>query len=233
MIDPEFFVDSKLGELSIELRLLFIGTWIYADDEGYYQEDYKKMKVVLFPYDSKFDIEKGMQTLIDKGFIERYNEDNKFYHKVKNFNNYQKISHPTPSKISTILANSIVFESPQESSPQVNISKAKLSKAKLSKDKENDMLSFWNYYVLKIGKRLTLNDDRKKLILKKLEDFSLEDMKKVVDNFVADGWYISKNRVDLVYCIGVRKKVDNFEHWLNWKPTQKDFIDEKPVKLNF
>ena len=35
MIDPNFWTDEKLGECSIQERLLFMGLISNADDEGY------------------------------------------------------------------------------------------------------------------------------------------------------------------------------------------------------
>ena len=34
VIDPAFWSDSKITELSFNARLLYIGLWQYADDEG-------------------------------------------------------------------------------------------------------------------------------------------------------------------------------------------------------
>jgi len=132
LIDPQFWVDSKLAKLSITTKYVFIASWSYADDEGYYVEDYDEMRATLFPYNPKFKIKKEIELLIKEGFIEIYNSENKRYHHIKNFGKYQKISHPTPSKIKPILENSRKLQKILEDS---SLSKAKQSKDKLSKDK--------------------------------------------------------------------------------------------------
>ena len=76
----------------------------------------------------------------------------------------------------------------------------------------------FDYFCLKTKKSLKLTPDRKALIKKRLsEGYTLEQLKKVVDNFVQDDWPERSNYIDLVYCIGVRNKVDNLERWLNYK----------------
>lgn len=92
------------------------------------------------------------------------------------------------------------------------------------KDKysETDIQTFFNYYLLKTGKKFKLNDTRKKLIQTRLKDYSIDDMKRAIDNFMADTWEGRKDHLDLVYCIGVRNKIDNLEKWLN-KGTGRTF----------
>ena len=53
MIKPEFFVDERIMDLPIPARILFIGMWVYADDEGIFKNSPKQLKVQIFPSDVK------------------------------------------------------------------------------------------------------------------------------------------------------------------------------------
>jgi len=106
------------------------------------------------------------------------------------------------------------------------------------KEKETVLL-FWNYYNSQIKKTfnkslIKLTTDRKNLIKKKLKDYSLDQLKKAVDNFILDPWGERINRLDLIYCIGKQQgKADNLEKWLSWKSgTEKkeDTLREQAIE---
>ncbi len=86
----------------------------------------------------------------------------------------------------------------------------------VNNDKNGDTTSFWNHFLLKTRKKFILTDDKKKLITQRLKDYPLEELKRAVDNFVADKWEGRKDNLDLIYCIGKQKgKRDNLENWIN------------------
>ena len=51
MVSPEIWTDDKIIELTIEERLLFIGMWNFADDEGVMTNKPKQIKAQIFPID--------------------------------------------------------------------------------------------------------------------------------------------------------------------------------------
>lgn len=76
--------------------------------------------------------------------------------------------------------------------------------------------SVFNYFKEKLGKKIELNESRSNIIIKRLkEGKSVEDLKHAIDNFSKDDWPDRHKFCDLVYCIGYRNKVDNFEKWFN------------------
>lgn len=93
----------------------------------------------------------------------------------------------------------------------------------IKESKEKDLDTFFSYFNLKTKKAFKLTPAAKDLITKRLkEGYTLEQLKKAVDNFVLDDWPERQNRLDLIYCIGrQRGKPDNLEKWLNYKPTPK------------
>jgi len=62
-IKPGFFINEKLGELSYESRLLFIGLWCAADCDGLLEYRPGRIKMQIFPYD-KIDIEAMIDELV-------------------------------------------------------------------------------------------------------------------------------------------------------------------------
>ena len=50
-IKPEFWEDEKLTKLPLHARLLFIGTWNFADDNGLLLANPVLMKSHIFPYE--------------------------------------------------------------------------------------------------------------------------------------------------------------------------------------
>ncbi len=88
---------------------------------------------------------------------------------------------------------------------------------------------FFNYFLLKTKKSLKLTPERRAIIAKRLKDgYTLEQLKQAVDNFVLDDWPERHKFIDLVYCIGVRNKIDNFEKWFNYKPKNTEIILKRP-----
>lgn len=70
-IKPGVFKNEILVELPAFTRLLFIGLWTLADREGRLEDRPKRIKLELFPYDSE-DINAALSSLLDGGFIKRY-----------------------------------------------------------------------------------------------------------------------------------------------------------------
>ena len=50
-IKPQFWDDLKIGRLSRDARLLYIGLWNFADDLGVVIADPAWLKSKIFPYD--------------------------------------------------------------------------------------------------------------------------------------------------------------------------------------
>lgn len=102
MIDPSIWSDEKLGLLTPLHRLLFIGLFSNADDEGRLPGHPNYIKSLIFPYDNDItpqNVETMLNDLNSKGLILTYMVNGQRYIQVVNFLKYQKINRPTPSKI--------------------------------------------------------------------------------------------------------------------------------------
>jgi len=138
MIDPEFWSDEQVGKWSFQSRLFYIGLWNFADDEGRFKSNDALLKAQIFPYDKKININRLKQELGNK--IQWYESEGSQYGFIRNFLKYQKIDHPTESKLP------VPPPFIPESSPNVqgdvppNIIEVNISKYNINKDKYLDFV---------------------------------------------------------------------------------------------
>ena len=69
-VKPDYWTDEDIVELSIPARLLFIGLWNYACDNGHLQDKPKQIKMRIFPGDD-VNATELLRELADKGSIQR------------------------------------------------------------------------------------------------------------------------------------------------------------------
>lgn len=95
-VKPGAWRDEKIGNLSREARLLFIGLITQADDEGRFRALPSIIRGDVYPYDTDAErkIPRWMSELEQAGLVELYGEH---FGRLPNWLKHQKISHPTPS----------------------------------------------------------------------------------------------------------------------------------------
>lgn len=111
-VKPEFWTDEKIVQLPYEARLLFIGLWNFADDEGRLPDEPDRIKLQIFPADQKAPVANLLDLLVASDLLSRFvdMETGAQTLVVNGFGSHQKISHSTPSRIS--LENSRKFKVP-------------------------------------------------------------------------------------------------------------------------
>jgi len=97
-IKPDFWTDEKVVELSAFARLLFIGLWNFADDEGRMVLSPKRIKMQIFPADT-LDISALFGEIRREKLIEVYAIDNIEYLQINSFAKHQKIDKRSASKL--------------------------------------------------------------------------------------------------------------------------------------
>lgn len=97
-IKPDFWTDEKLTECSLSARLLFIGTWNFADDNGNLQASAKKLKMQIFPADN-IDCQPLLDELIAHGILIEYSVNEEKYLHIKGFKKHQVINRPSKTNI--------------------------------------------------------------------------------------------------------------------------------------
>ncbi len=104
-LKPDFFEDEDIAVLPYWVRLLFQGLWVLADKEGRLEDRPVHIRIKVFPYEHKIDIEKGLSILAQKKrfsprpFILRYNVDGEKYIQIINWKRHQKPHHTEKDSI--------------------------------------------------------------------------------------------------------------------------------------
>ena len=96
-IKPDFWTDEKVVELSAFARLLFIGLWNFADDEGRMECSPKRIKMQILPADSA-EVPRLLEEIRALGLIDIYTVDGIDYLQVQGFAKHQKVDKRSPSK---------------------------------------------------------------------------------------------------------------------------------------
>ena len=97
-IKPDFWTDETITECSPTARLLFIGTWNFADDKGNLEHSAKQLKMKIFPGDD-VKVLHFLNELIAHGLLIEYSVSGKKYLHIKGFEKHQVINRPSSSPI--------------------------------------------------------------------------------------------------------------------------------------
>lgn len=97
-IKPEFWTDSKIVALPPLARLLFIGLWNFADDEGRMPYEPVTIKLQILPLDPT-DLSEEIGALRRNSMLVVYEVDGKQYLQISNFEKHQKVDKRKPSKL--------------------------------------------------------------------------------------------------------------------------------------
>jgi hypothetical protein len=96
-IKPEFWTDAKIGKISRDARLLFIGLWSVCDDYGVCQSNFEFLKGQLFSYDkiSSKKFQKWISELLSQNLILPFEANGDKYFYIKHFKKHQVINKPS------------------------------------------------------------------------------------------------------------------------------------------
>ena len=97
MIKTEFWADETIGELSRDARLLFIGTWNLADDQGALRWNPRFIRTEIFKYDDATDeqVAGWMGELADRGLVVVGDCGSATVGVIRNFEKHQIINRPS------------------------------------------------------------------------------------------------------------------------------------------
>ena len=99
-IKPEFFDSESIGSMPIPCRLLFIGLWVMADDEGRIRASSRRVRKVVFGFDDDVtvqDVDGWLRMLTDRRKIQCYEVDGYAYIAICGWSRHQKINRKSPS----------------------------------------------------------------------------------------------------------------------------------------
>lgn len=90
----EFWLDEKIGSLPPEARLLYIGTWSLADDNGVLRGNPAYIRSQLFAYDEEVtaaDVRRWVELLTAERMLVPFTHRGEHYLLVRRFRDHQKI----------------------------------------------------------------------------------------------------------------------------------------------
>lgn len=95
---PETWTDSKVVALSPLARLLFIGSWNFADDYGCLPADAMQLKLRVLPADEGDAVELVTE-LLEEGLLEHLvSEDGREFWHITNWSKHQRVNRPSDSE---------------------------------------------------------------------------------------------------------------------------------------
>ena len=97
-VKPEFWTSEQIVECSPTARLLFIGFWNFADDNGVLPASAKQIKMLIYPGDdfTAADIQGFVDELLQQGLLAEFiGEDGRAYWFVTGWKKHQKIDKPS------------------------------------------------------------------------------------------------------------------------------------------
>lgn len=100
-IKPEFWESESVGRLSRDARLLFIGLWSSADDEGRFRAHPRLLASGLFAYDEDAvrAVPKWLGELEREGCVQLYQAGEDRFGCIPKWDKHQKIDRPSPSRL--------------------------------------------------------------------------------------------------------------------------------------
>lgn len=97
-VRPEFFADPTLADLSHAARILYIGLWCIADDDGRGEWLPKQIDGQIFPLET-VNIHALLEQLVSSERVVRYTDGDRDYFYIPTFTKYQKPNRKYDSKL--------------------------------------------------------------------------------------------------------------------------------------
>lgn len=96
-IKPEFWTSEQVVTCSPLARLLFVGLWTFADDNGIHPAAVRRLKMEVFPADTFDDatITGLLAELVNAGLVREYDADGERFWIVTGWHRHQRIDRPT------------------------------------------------------------------------------------------------------------------------------------------
>lgn len=195
-VKPEFWTDEVIVELDYSDRLLFIGLWNFADDQGYLPLRPKRIKMQVFPGDD-YDVAAGLERLWKASLVSLYAHFDDLLVHVTNWKRHQKISNPATEKylradLHLLDSWPADLASPLETYPaegkgregKGSLSSSTDVEGEVDADAPNDRFEeFWSTYGKKVGKKAARAKWR--IALKK-RDVDADMLIRTAGTYVAD-----------------------------------------------
>ncbi|MCI8486194.1 MAG: hypothetical protein HFJ20_03705 [Clostridia bacterium] len=188
MIDPSIWQSEDFSRLSTLGKLVFIGLFSLADDEGRGRCNPVYLKSTLFPYEEGIrsaDIDKTLSEISSNMSVIFYSCDGSSYYSLYNWNTWQKIDRPSESKIpeynSEVMQRLFVEQSSNNHraiAPNKNKKRIEDNK-NIKEDNRNRIVEIYNSICVNLPQIQKLTDKRKKAIDSFIKEFTEEQFKEI------------------------------------------------------
>ena len=221
MISPDIWQSEDFSKLSTLAKIVFIGMFSNADDEGRGRGKAVYLKSIIFPYDEDIrvaDIDKTLSEISSNMSVIFYSHNENVYYELTNWNIWQKVEKPQASKIPAFIENDESFrllfgEQSENSRRRVTPNKNRIEQEKNRKEIYSRVVDYLNE---KAGTnyKATTKATQEKINARLNEGFNLDDFIVVINN-KCDAWL-----KDVKMCKYLRPETlfgNKFESYLNEK----------------
>lgn len=210
MIDPSIWQSEDFSRLSTLAKLVFIGLFSLADDEGRGRCNSVFLKSSIFPYDESIrsaDIDKTLSEISSNMSVIFYSCNGSSYYCLYNWNTWQKIDKPTESKIPEYDKETmeLLFDEYSTSTRRtldecstnnrrgLDPNKNKNKNIKEKEEKRNRIVETYNSVCSNLPQIQKITDKRKKDIDIFLNEFTIEQFEKICNIANTSRFLIGEN----------------------------------------
>lgn len=200
MIDPNIWQSEDFSKLSTLGKLVFIGLFSLADDEGRGRCNPVYLKSILFPYEEGIrsaDIDKTLSEISSNMSVIFYSCDGSSYYSLYNWNTWQKIDRPSESKIPEYNSQAMQRLFTEDSSKvrrAIVPNKKRIEDNKnIKEENRNKVVEIYNTYCVNLPRVQKLTDKRNKAIDNFLKEFTEEQFEDICKIANSTNFLIGKN----------------------------------------
>lgn len=200
MIDPTIWQSEDFGKLSNLAKIVFIGLFSLADDEGRGRANPVYLRTTLFPYNEDMrsaDVEKALFEISSNMSVVFYSCDGNSYYSLLSWNTFQKIDRATDSKLPAFEENNKdiqrLFVDNSTSSKRMLAPNIKEDNRKEKEDKRNKIKEIYNTICTNLPQVQKLTEKREKTIDKFIKEFTNEQFEQICRIANSTDFLIGKN----------------------------------------
>lgn len=204
MIDPSIWINEDFGTLTNLAKLVFIGLFSIADDEGRGKASPAYIKAVLFPYNDDLrvaDIEKALSEISSKMSVIFYSCDENKYYTLTSWNKWQKIDKPSESSIPAYEEENkdirLLFDEHSTNTRRVvapnRIEENKNKNKNRKEENRKRIVEIYNDYCTNLPQAQKITEKREKAIDKFLKEFTEEQFTEICILANSTNFLIGKN----------------------------------------
>lgn len=202
MIDPNIWQSEDFSKLSTLAKLVFIGLFSLADDEGRGRSNPVYLKSSLFPYEEGIrsaDIDKTLSEISSNMSVIFYSCDGSSYYSLYKWNDWQKIDRPSESKIPEYNKETMKLLFDEHStnprrSLDTNKNRIRIEENKKRiEENRNSIIEIYNSHCFNLPQIQKITDKRKKSIDAFVKEFSLEQFEEICNIANYSGFLTGNN----------------------------------------